>query len=125
MADNSEAGADKVYGAPTKVDAQQVFAKHTLAFDGDPDTLRKIARGEISTEDLKGNEGDLASALVIEYPKDQSGNGTTATSTRFVALQVLLMPWHTLPCCPVSNVLGAHLPAACIIRLALLLSWPT
>ncbi|KAK9807413.1 hypothetical protein WJX73_002744 [Symbiochloris irregularis] len=52
-----------------------------MAFDGDPELLRKIARGEIATEELKGGEGDLTSALVVDNPR---GNGDQGWFSRWL-----------------------------------------
>lgn len=81
MADQNDGSDPKLNGAP--VDGKPLYSSHEvtstkgvgLAFDGDPDTLKKMARGEIPTDGLKGHEGDLASALVVEYPKGNSENG--------------------------------------------------
>ena len=51
------------------------YTKHAAGYDGDPDTMAKIARGDIATEDLPGTHGTLADGLITDYVKPSGKKG--------------------------------------------------
>lgn len=50
--------------------------KAVVTYDGDPDTMAKIARGDIAAESLPGAEGALSESLVVDYHKKEGKQGS-------------------------------------------------
>lgn len=98
--------------------------KPVVSYDGDAETMAKIARGELSPKDLPGTQGTLSEGLVVDYHKTEGKKGMTLLRLHCLhsapqSDSQVLQTDATLPCSSCCSKLcpAGHMPGIRWMRL--------